>query len=256
MASLSFGFVISRCMKERAHERFWKQCVFMIRLHHPFVPIYIIDDHSSPERIIGDATFLLSDTNTTIIPSKYQAGIGEILPYLYLLEYKWFDVSICMHDTVFLHRPVDASTVVSLQTVRFLWGFTEKPEDFIKYGEGVRQGLSISGIDPTLYQAGNIASSRGCFGVMSMIRTDFLVKLVARFPFLTLYGPTRFHRMCFERIFALACYVMLEGNVPPAIFHDDLHTYTNNPYNINFDQYITSPFLWTHLPAMKVVAGR
>ena len=54
----------------------------------------------------------------------------------------------------------------------------------------------------------------GCFGVMSIIKFDFIVKLNNRFKIFSLldYIDNREKRMNFERVFSILC-TMIDGNI-------------------------------------------
>jgi hypothetical protein len=108
------GFIITRHVNSEKTDNYWKECYNCIRKWHPDLKIIIIDDNSDQEKITD-----MEVTNCEVIRSQY-IGRGELLPYYYLLTRKLFDRAIIIHDSVFLHEPINFENV---DTVKFLWHF-------------------------------------------------------------------------------------------------------------------------------------
>ena len=100
-----FGFIITRHVNSAKTNRYWNQCVKLIRTFYPFKQIVIIDDNSNQNFVKAQFPY----KNLTIINSEYP-GRGEILPYIYLLKYKWFPSAVIIHDSCFIHRRIPFET--------------------------------------------------------------------------------------------------------------------------------------------------
>lgn len=250
LALQNIGFVMVRCVSHPKHARLWKYCYRSIRRYHPSISIVIIDDHSVPELISDENDIIGNDYRTLVVRSRYPKGNGEMLPLLYLHEQRWFDVAICIHDSVFLQTVLDETLLSSVKTVRYLWGFVETEPYYRSY---CRHHLQRYGLNPNIYDQKKWMP--GCFGTMCIIRLNFLDKLMSKFDLRKLPVRTRLERMCLERMFAILCFVTLGGTVPPApIIHTDITRYMQ--YGITFDQFIGNKFRYRTLPLVKVWNGR
>ena len=96
-----FGFIITRHVNNEKTNRYWNQCVKLIRTYYPFKLIVVIDDNSNQQYVRGYWPY----KNLIVIQSEFP-GRGELLPYYYYLKYKWFNKAIIIHDSVFIHRRV------------------------------------------------------------------------------------------------------------------------------------------------------
>ena len=97
----NYGFIITRHVNSEQTNKYWNQCVKLIRTFYPLRQIIIIDDNSNQEFVKADHNY----KNLTIIQSEYP-GRGELLPYIYYLRYKWFNSAIIIHDSLFIHRRI------------------------------------------------------------------------------------------------------------------------------------------------------
>ena len=104
----SFGFIITRHVNSELTNRYWNQCVKLIRTHYPFRKIIVIDDNSNYNFVKADHDY----KNTEIIQSEYPQR-GELLPYIYFLRHQWFNNAIILHDSVFIHKRI------SFEKIRF-----------------------------------------------------------------------------------------------------------------------------------------
>ena len=78
-----YGFIITRHINSEKTNKYWNQCVKLIRTFYPFKQIIVIDDNSDQIFVRADHPY----KNLTIIQSEYP-GRGELLPYIYYLKYK------------------------------------------------------------------------------------------------------------------------------------------------------------------------
>lgn len=64
MSSPSYIFIVLRHVNSAQTNEYWQESYKSIRTHYPDTPIYIIDDHSSPEYV---TPIPASYTNITLI---------------------------------------------------------------------------------------------------------------------------------------------------------------------------------------------
>ena len=96
-----FGFIMTRHVNSEITNKYWNQCVKLIRTYHPFRKIVIIDDNSKPEFVRADFDY----KNVIIVQSEFPKR-GELLPYYYYLKHKWFATALIIHDSLFIHRQI------------------------------------------------------------------------------------------------------------------------------------------------------
>jgi len=97
----TYGFIITRHVNSETTNKYWNQCIKLIRTFYPLHKIVLIDDNSDHCFIKADHEY----SNITYIQSKYP-GRGELLPYIYYLKYKWFPSAVIIHDSVFIHSKI------------------------------------------------------------------------------------------------------------------------------------------------------
>jgi len=102
---MGFGFIITRHVNSDKTNRYWNQCIKLIRNFYPYRKIIVIDDNSKKEFVKADFKY----HNVTFIESEFH-GRGELLPYYYYLKYKWFDNAVIIHDSTFIHRRIPFET--------------------------------------------------------------------------------------------------------------------------------------------------
>ena len=100
--SQKMGFIISRHVRDVTTNYYWNFAVQSIRKHYPHLQIVIIDDNSDYNFVKQFTEY----TNVKIINSEFN-GRGELLPYIYLLKYRFFENALIMHDSVFIHKPIN-----------------------------------------------------------------------------------------------------------------------------------------------------
>ena len=246
-----FGFIITRCVNENNQDLLWRECLACVRELYPVTPFIIIDDHSTIDIDTKDL-----DDYTIVVHSELAPGIGELLPYFYLYTYKYFDKAIIMHDSVFLQKPFKTSELENIQTVRFLWKFYEFEHDQPSV-HLIKNMLTLININENTYDSFEW-KFHACFGVMSIITTSFLDALVNKYPLFSLLPliSTRAHRKCIERIFAIACFMYLDGCLQPSMFgkiRDDMP----EPFTLTYDTYKKNKTSFkTEYSAIKVYSSR
>ena len=71
----NYGFILTRHVNSEQTNKYWNQCVKLIRTFYPLRKIVIIDDNSNQEFLKAEHNY----KNLTIIQSEY-LGRGELLP--------------------------------------------------------------------------------------------------------------------------------------------------------------------------------
>jgi hypothetical protein len=98
---MSFGFILTRHVRSEETNKYWNQSVKLIRAYYPNRKIVVIDDNSNYDYVKAEFDY----KNLTIIQSEWP-GRGELLPYIYLLKYKWFPAAVIIHDSLFIHKRI------------------------------------------------------------------------------------------------------------------------------------------------------
>lgn len=239
---LSYGFIILRHVRCERTNLYWKYCYECIRKFYKDNHIIIIDDNSNYDFI--DLHFQSNLHNTTIIQSRY-AKRGELLPYIYFIENRLFDVAMIIHDSVFINKYFDEN-LFNTETYKILWTFEHNWDD--QYNEKRIIGYLENNSELLeLYQ--NKTLWKGCFGCMSIINHDFLTRLNAKYNLYNIIDhiQSRHHRSCFERIIA----VILQKNAPLCDVLGNIHAYV--PWgNVVFENINE----WNSLPVIKIWTGR
>jgi hypothetical protein len=238
--------IITRHMSDTTSRMCYRRCVALVRLMFPEHPVIVIDDHSK----VRDDDYVLPE-NVTVVDSVYPAGRAELIPYLYMLEHEEIERALVIHDTVFIHNRFDLST----ESVAFLWHFAHKASDNVKDIEYLATKLRDTDAIVARYHQ---QSWVGCFGVMSIITRESVLRLENRFGFSNLVDhiDSRQRRESLERLFAIMC--TLEFRDVCTVFEDILtHIHVHNEYVLkwvfDYDSYIRTS---RALPAYKVRLGR
>jgi hypothetical protein len=98
-----YGFIITRHVNSEKTNKYWNRCVKQIKKHYPLRKIVIIDDNSNQLLVSPEPD--LDMNNVTTITSEFP-GRGELLPYYYLLKYRWFPNAVIIHDSLFIHKKI------------------------------------------------------------------------------------------------------------------------------------------------------
>jgi hypothetical protein len=113
----TLGFIMLRHVNNEFTNNYWIHCYSCIRKFYPENNILIIDDNSDYKYI--------SEINlykTTIIKSEFPKR-GEFLPYYYFLHYKFFDIAVFIHDSVFINQYVDRDGIYKAELENKLTDF-------------------------------------------------------------------------------------------------------------------------------------
>ena len=204
---MNFGFIITRHVNSASTNKYWNQCVKLIRTHYPYKQIKIIDDNS-------DYTFVNADfdyTNIEVIQSEYPKR-GELLPYIYFLRHKWFNNAVILHDSVFIHKRIPFENFT--YKVIPLWHHQYDKENLnnlmrissnLKNNYFLKQKLQVSGSEINILGMRNDDNFDLCFGVQSYINLHFLEMLEKKYQITNLVNVinNRTDRCGLERIMGL-----------------------------------------------------
>lgn len=228
------GFIMLRHVNSNLTNIYWNYCYDCIRKFYPEIMIIIIDDNSNYAYINSRNLY-----NTVVINSEYN-GRGELLPYIYFIENKFFENAVIIHDSVFVNTYID----ISVDKYKFLWEFEHTYDDIHLESHLIKKFNS-----PALMKFyENKHLWKGCFGGMTIINHDFLILVNKIYDMSKLIDPitSRPMRSGFERV--LAC--LLQISAPKTTLYGNIHNYCG--WGTKFrDRHVSS-----HLPLIKVWTGR
>lgn len=238
---MTTGFIILRHVNNALTDKYWKHSYDCVRKFYPDAPVVILEDNSKLEYVTPHQL-----TNAKVISSEgSRVGAGELLPYIYFHENKWFDRAVIIHDGVFANSYQDFSDVEEYQ---FLWHFKSHAWD---HPEGEIPKLSLfNDVELLQYHVNHLDKWVGCFGVMSIITHKFLTKVFKSHNF-NLIAPainTRKDRENCERI--VASTFQYHSSVDPISKFGDIKEYC--PWGVDF----YNKDKMSHLPFIKVWTGR
>ena len=197
-----FGFIILRHVDSMKTNAYWQECYHCIRTIYPTNKIVIIDDDSNPVYLTS-----IPMTHALIVESEYKKR-GELLPYYYYLQNKWFENAVILHDSVFIKSDIVSKYVSMKVPYKMLWHFTT--HDYDDDACILQLLLSLNNSNKLLeYYHRKIWN--GCFGGMLVINHDFLLHLNNKYNISALLSKItrRDDRIAFERV--IACMVQYEN---------------------------------------------
>jgi hypothetical protein len=113
----NLGFIITRHVTNEITNLYWIICISKIRQFYPENIIIVVDDNSDYKHIKNFSGELIK--NCFFIQGGYN-GAGELLPYYYYYKNHLFDKAVVIHDSVFINKYIDFS---SIKDVKFVWHF-------------------------------------------------------------------------------------------------------------------------------------
>jgi hypothetical protein len=244
---MTFGFIILRHVKCENTNKYWIECYTCIRRFYPTNKILIVDDNSNYDFITD-----IMVENTLIVNSEYK-GRGELLPYLFYLNFPLFDKAVILHDSVFIQTYIHFDNNMENTP---LWCFEHH------WNSSVPEKNIISLLENNthlqeLYD--NKELWKGCFGAMTFISYEFLKEINAKYNLYNIinYMQSRFDRTFFERILSvLITYEKYEKQSPltTSIF-GNIHDYCKWEYT--YTDYISDKMNNNiNLPIIKIWSGR
>jgi hypothetical protein len=244
---MTFGFVIIRHVCNSQTDQYWKKSYECIRNWYPDTPILIIDDSSHREYLKED----ILTTNCTTIYDTTHKGSAELLPYYYFHLLRPFDTAIIIHDSVFIQQYINF-TLKDNEPCRFLWSFQSVTDHTIS--TTIEKLLEILPSSRELLKRYHQKTWwRGCFGVMTIIKWDFLDHINRIENIFTNWLPivtSRHYRHALERCMA----ILLIHYFPKmrSALYGEIHKYIT--WGITFEEYLLSD--WSKYPLMKVWTSR
>lgn len=193
------GFIILRHVRDNTSKKLWYLSYRCVRKLYPENPILIIDDHSNYKFINPELEKTL--VNTTIVKST-KIGRGEILPYLYYLEHKIAEKIIFVHDSSFITKKIDVSTIKNFKPLwHFSHGFDKTKSQYILL-------LKLLNGEKLLNFMKNKDKWYGSTGATTIISYDYLKKINDMYDLKRLepYIKKRPQRMVFERMIGIILY--------------------------------------------------
>jgi hypothetical protein len=239
---MSFGFIVLRHVNSEETSKYWKVCCSRIRKYYPEVQILLIDDNSNYDFIEKDEEEKLYKTK--IIHSEY-VGRGELLPYIYYLKHKLFDVACFIHDSVFINSYIN----FNVEDYKILWHF----DHYYDQEEDEKKMLSLFN-NEELLKYHKSKNWYGCFGGMCIIKYNYLESINKKYNFLKLvdYVKNRYNRMSFERV--VAC-ILRYNNDKPSIY-GDIGEYCMIVNKIIDKNICNKGKVFDNVPLIKIWSGR
>jgi hypothetical protein len=253
---MTFGFILTRHVNSHKTNKYWIRSVRLINSIYPQNRIIIIDDNSNNTFLTKNEESKLK--NLTVIQSEYP-GRGELLPFIYLLKYKWFDAAVIMHDGVFVHKKINFQSGLTPDVLP-LWHYPYNTpsgkEDFhhvmhitrcLTNGQIIRNKLAnhstadkfgLNLLNTPTYSPNQLDFNL-CFGVQTYIKLSFLEMLENKYHITNLlqHVKCRRDRCALERI--MGCIFHAERpiclNKRPSLFghilkHKNAYVYTYQNY--------------------------
>ena len=237
---MTFGFIIPSYVNTPYAYHRLKSCIDSIRKHYPLTQIIVIDDDST----INISELMTMDSKLIVEKSLIKKG-GEINPYYHFYNTKYFDVAIVIQDSTIIKTliPVDLSTI----NVKFFYYFKHhRPKwnnlPFEKIFNNFYDNISdVDKRDKIKLFSNNRNGWLGCWGVMSIISHDYLVKMNNKTNFIEMckYVKNRTDRMVMENIFAVCCFYTGGINLNNSSIHKNVF----DSYYVRSKKYFDSSYM-------------
>lgn len=233
---MTYGFIITRHVNSEQTNKYWNQCVKLIRTHYPFKKIVIIDDNSNSTFVKAEFDY----KNIEILQSDYPKR-GELLPYIYFLRHKWFDNAVIIHDSVFIHKRIPFEKLKC--SVMPLWHHDydkENLHNLLRICDNLNHNSylknKLNGPEINILGLNKKEHFNLCFGVQSYINLNFLEMLEIKYGITNLISVinSRTDRCSLERIMGLLFnqeYSLL--NLKPSLFGNIMNHHKAFHYNYN-----------------------
>jgi len=241
MTEKKIGFIILRNVNSVETNEYWLECYRCIRNHYPENKIVIIDDSSDYNYITDKVLY-----KTIIINGEYPKR-GELLPYYYYLQNKFFETAVILHDSVFVNQYVDFDT----KMYKFIWDFSPSKWDKIEEETKI---LKVFDDNELIKFYQNKKLWRGCFGCMSVINHEILVNVDQKYKIEKLLNliVTRKNRESLERV--LAC--LFQKCYPEETLLGDINEYCLKKMGGGKRIFWKDKDKFNHLPLTKIFTGR
>ena len=257
------GIILTRHVIDVVTNRYWNMSVKCLQNCCPGIPIIIIDDNSDVNVLKAFENY----KNVKILRSDL-TGRGELLPFVYLLKYHFFDNALILHDSVFLNKAINLKILVAQKVKAMsLWHFDADHENMserlriastLKNVNQIQDMLSLSS-QTSMFRHQN-EKWYGCFGAQCFINTAFLQEIETKYRITNMIHviKSRKHRQCLERI--LGC--IFSKEFPLKKYTKRLSILGNIVHYQSFGNYTFSNYIHDKangqilLPVSKVWTGR
>lgn len=233
----SYGFIITRHVNSEKTNKYWNNCIKLIRTFYPYKKIVIIDDRSNYNYVKAEFDY----KNLEIINSEFP-GRGELLPYYYYLKRKFFKNAVIVHDSVFFHKRINFDLLNGMKVLP-LWFFYSDKENLVntrRISARLKNSILINNkVSNEFNVLGmNIDKWYGCFGVQSYINLEFLQFIEQKYGITNLIPVVecRADRCCLERIFGTIFFSESPNLFKMKSLFGDIMKYQKWGYT--YDQYI------------------
>lgn len=246
----SFGFIIIRCVTSEEVNKYWNESYRCIReIYGNDIKIVIVDDTPiEKENLLLEEQELI---NCIIIKNEFPKS-GEFAGYYYFYKYNYFSIAYIIHDSLFIRKKLlkleDNEDFRFLMHSDHVW---DNAKGEINLIIKLKNFMDIY----NLYLRKNDWNM--CFGVMSVIRYDYLKILQEKYDIFNLlnYIKTREDRMCMERVYA--CIVAKDIVSTVSYFGDINKKLTQcTSWGYTFNEYLTSGKENKNYHVVKVWTGR
>jgi len=210
----SFGFIIITNVTSDQTDKYWRESITCIRKYYSN-KIIIINDNSNPIYSIDISSY----ENVEKINSEYK-GRGELLPYFYFYNNRFFDKAIIIHDSMFINKYIDFNKIYNAFFCigKSRWDHTDAIIDKLSY---LNESVKLIDIYKNKKDKWNM-----CFGAQMITTYDLLKTIVDKYNLFILLDKikTRNDRMDFERIIGLL--YSIETDFKIKNLFGDIHDYT------------------------------
>lgn len=222
------GFIIVRHVNSKQTDYYWKECYTCIRKWYDN-PIIIIDDSSNSEYLNDN----LKLVNCHIIYDTEHKGCGELLGYYYYHLLKPFESAVILHDSVFIQKWIDFS--LKGANMQFLWTFNSAWDtELNNYYHELCGPMPLYEEILAFYR---LRKFRGCFGLMSVIKWDFL-DLLAEDGLLLALGQIKGRRDARSALERILGFMAFRRDPNIQVRYNEIHSYMR--WGTTFLEYLGS----------------
>lgn len=235
----NYGFIITRHVNSIKTNKYWNNCVKLIRTFYPLKKIVIIDDNSNYEYVNSEFNY----KNIEIIQSEFP-GRGELLPYYYFLKKKFFENAVIIHDSVFFHKRIHFEKLYGINVLP-LWFFYSDRENVFntkRIAKNLKNNILIDNKVSNDFNVLGMNTDKwyGCFGVQSYINLHFLEQIENKYGITNLISVVkcRADRCCLERIFGTIFFTESPNLFKQKSLFGDIMKYQKWGYS--YDEYMVN----------------
>lgn len=232
-----YGFIITRHVNSEKTNKYWNQCVKLLRTFYPSKKIVIIDDNSNPD-------FLKAEHNhENIIEIKTEfTKRGELLPFYYFWKNKYFENAVILHDSVFIHQKILFEKLIGIDVMP-IWHFepdNENTGNVLRITNVLRNNWEISQIITKNNMVLGMPQYKwvGCFGCQCFINHTFLSTIEKKFGIFKMINVIlcRRDRCSLERIMGVIFSISKSKNIKRKSLFGNI--FNTQKWSYTFDDYV------------------